>query len=397
MKFLNTHGVKHILGKVNTLCLLILCFVYALFRGKATRKVATPRKIVVLQTAKIGDMVCTTPMFRAVKEKYPEARLCVIGNAINKDVLAGNHDVDEYIVLGKGNFWKLIKRLRKEKVDVACQTSPNFRFLSALFLSGIPTIVATKIENGYSLLETKSYKVLRKLVISKSHKMGSYAPREYLRLLEPIGIHTDNTKKYLFFSNEARKKIETLFLENEVKKDDFLVCISPSAGNKIKQWPAERFAEVADFIYQNHRATIFIIGAMNDRAEVAEMIHCLNKETRVINLLDKLNLDELKAFMSNLNMFIAVDTGPIYIAEAFGVPTVDITGPIDENEQPPISMTNRIVNIKNRKKPELCVMNARWYDETEARRQTEEITVQMVIDEVSDLYNFLDKNDKKGR
>jgi len=46
-------------------------------------------------------------------------------------------------------------------------------------------------------METKSYKILRKLVLSRSHRIGSYAGREYLKLLEPIDIFTEDTKKYL--------------------------------------------------------------------------------------------------------------------------------------------------------------------------------------------------------
>lgn len=225
--------------------------------------------------------------------------------------------------------------------------------------------------------------------------MGSYAPREYLRLLEPIGIYTDNTKKHLSFFKGADKRIEDLFLENQITTGDFLVCISPSAGNKIKQWYTERFAEVADYIYKNYKAKIFVIGAKNDRAEVLGMMERLNKETKVINTLDILNLDELKALISKINMFISVDTGPIYIAEAFGVPTVDITGPIDEREQPPMGKLNRIVNIKNRKRPELYVMNAKMYNEVEARRQTEEITTKMVTDEIDNLCDFINKNEHK--
>lgn len=382
-------------AKFHNLYILVLCFLYALFRGKATRKVVNPSKILILQMAKLGDMVCTTPMFRAVKKKYPKAKLYVIGNAINKEILLGNNDIDEYIVWSKDIFWELAKQLRREKIDFACQTAPNFGFLATFYLAGIPSMATPKIENGYCPWETRAYKILRQLAILIPHRMGSYAPREYLKLLEPIDIHTENTKKHLSFSKEAKKKIEELFLENEIKEKDFLVCISPAAGNKIKQWPADRFAEVADHIYKKYGARIFIGGAKNDRTEVLEMVRGLNKETKAINTLDKLNLDELKAVMFKMSMFISVDTGPIYIAEAFGVPTVDITGPIDENEQPPIGKLNRIVNIKNRKKPELFVMNAKTYDDVEARRQTEEITTEMVTNEIDDLYNFIDKNERK--
>lgn len=384
------------LSKIQNMFLLCLCIAYSLARGKADKKILHPKNVLVVQMAKLGDMVCTTPMFRAVKEQYPESKLYVVGNVVNKEILAGNSDVNEYIVYEEKKFWSLVSKLRKEEIDFACQTAPNFGFLSALYLAGIPLIATPKIENGFCPWETRAYKALRRFVIPVSHRMGSYAPREYLRLLEPIGIHSENTNKQVSFSREAGEKVEAIFVQNEINKDDFLICISPSAGNKIKQWPASRFAAVADYAYSKYDATIFVIGSKKDRPEVIEMIRNVSGKTKVINTLDELNVDELKALISNMDMLVSVDTGPIYIAEALGVPTVDITGPIDEREQPPIGPNNRIVHLQNRIKPELYVMNARVYDKTEVRRQTEEITVKMVTDEIDDLIDYLKKNEHEN-
>ena len=88
-------------------------------------------------------------------------------------------------------------------------------------------------------------------------------------------------------------------------------------------------------------------------------------------------------------MFISADTGPIYIAEAFDVPTVDIVGPMDEREQPPISPIHRIVVPPNRTKPQLHIMNARTYNREEAFRQVASITSAMVITETDALLREL--------
>ena len=100
---------------------------------------------------------------------------------------------------------------------------------------------------------------------------------------------------------------------------------------------------------------------------------------------EELSIDELKAFITQARLFISVDTGPIYIAEAFGVATIDITGPIDENEQPPISSQNLVVIPRNRQKPELFVMNAKKYNKEEALRQVQSITVGDVTSAIDSL------------
>lgn len=67
---------------------------------------------------------------------------------------------------------------------------------------------------------------------------------------------------------------------------------------------------------------------------------------------------------------------------------------MDENEQPPRGRLNKIVKT-NRENAELHIMNARVYNKAEAERQAEEITVEMVTNEIDDLYSFLNKNEHK--
>jgi len=372
-------------SKINNLGILAFCVAKFIIGGKASKLVSELKKILIIQNAKLGDMVCTTPMFRAVKEKYPRSKLFVMGNALNRELLKGNPDINGYIVCENNfGFEDFRRSIRGEKFDFACVTAPGFAALAALYLAEVPLISAPVIRNGFSPYETKPYKILRNFVVTKPHRMGSYAPREYLRLLEPIGIFTEDTKKYLYYSQEAEKTILDFFAKNHIAPEkDFIVGITPSAGNKIKEWGRNKFAKLADYIFDKYRAEIIIIGGPND-IEVDEMISFISKDTKFINTRGLFSVEELKALISKLNLFISVDTGPIYIAEAFDVPTIDIIGPIDGNEQPPIGKLHKIV-VAERQKPELYVMNARIYNEKEARRQIEAISVEMVINKFKEL------------
>ncbi len=371
--------------RLKLLLFLFLCLSKYVIFGKADNKQKKIERIVIFQGAKLGDMVCTTPMFREFKKRYPKCHLTVIGNAINKQLLDYNRDVDDYIVFKSEAYFSLINKLRKKDIDFACITGPNFLNLATLYLSGVPLISAPTIRNGFSPHETRTYKILNKFVISKEHRMEHYVPGEYLKLLEPIDIFTKNTKKHLGYSKGAEGKILKFFDNNDINiKSDLIVGISPSAGNKIKNWGGKKFAELADYIYKEYSAKIIVIGGERDKEEVDEMISSLNKDTKIINTLGAFSIDELKAIISKMNIFIAVDTGPIYIAEAFDVATVDIVGPVDEREQPPVGERHKIVKIEDRI-PEVHIMNARMYDKKEARRQTDEISVNMVIEKFNEL------------
>jgi len=371
--------------KIKIAFLLLLCLLRYVAFGTATKKQKTLGKVIIFQGAKLGDMVCTTPIFRAVKAKYPECKIIVIGNSINKHLLEYNADVDGYIVHRDESFFSTIKKIRREGVDFGCITGPGFLNLAILYLAGVPLIAAPEVKDGYSPLETRSYNILRKLVEVQPHHMGQYAPREYLRLLEIIDIYTENTKKHLAFSGLAAHHAEEVLKPFAGK---FIVGISPSAGNKIKEWPATRFAEVANYVAEKYGAIIVIIGSKDDRGCAEDMKRRLSKKTVFLDAVGMLSIDELKAVIARLNVFISVDTGPIYIAEAFGVPTIDIVGPMDEKEQPPIGKFHKVV-VAPRKTAQLHIMSARLYDKKEARRQVESITSVMVCGEIDALIQEL--------
>lgn len=345
--------------------------------GSAKKSIKEPKNILIIQLSQLGDMVCTTPMFRAVKNKYPGSKLVALGRAGNQELLRHNTDIDEYLP-DNTSFSQMLKKIRSMQFDFACMTSPNFISLALMYLAGIPLITVPKIENGFSPYVTRLYRFFIHVAVIKPHRMRYYAPREYLRLLEPIGIETEDTTKHLGFSEEAKRSIDKFFIDHSIGTGDLVIGISPSAGNKIKLWRRDRFAQLADYLYETHGARIIVTGGKNDIGEVQEMTSCL-KETTPTIMATHFNIDELKACISRLSLFISVDTGPIYIAEALNIPTIDITGPIDEKEQPPIGPFHIVVKPEKREAPQLFVMNARVYDPKEARRQVDSIEVKDVI------------------
>lgn len=381
---------------LGNLSILMKCYAYSLFRGSAKIRghiTTPPKKIIVMPASHLGDMICATPIFRAIKETYPECKIVVAGLENCAAVHDHNPDVDEYLVMDPNNLSVNVKKSKEVKADVAVVTSPGFEAVAAYFLSGIPVIIGPKVVNGFCPYQTKSYRLMAPLFTCIEHRMRYYAPLEYLKMLEPIRISSEDTTKHVAFSNEARSSVLSYLSNNQIKPGaDFIIGMSLSAGNKIKEWPAERFIEVANALSAKYNTVVIFIGSQNDMTKTSETLKSLKSTTRYLDTTGKFSIDELKALVSFMDLFISVDTGPIYIAEALDVPTIDITGPIDENEQPPIGRLHKVVRITNRKNPELYVMNARVYDEKEARRQTEEITADSVINVAEELINVIKSN-----
>lgn len=337
--------------------------------------------VVVIQTMKMGDMVCTTPLFRALKTHLPHVRIVLLCDRLGAEVIRGNPDVDRTILFnGARNFSGALKTVTTEAPDVGIMVGPDPTGLALLACSHARMIIAPMIRNGVSPYETGWYRLMRYFVVTRPHHMGSYAPREYLRLLEPLGIDTSDTTKHLVYSSTAGERVRVLL-------DTFqgrTIGIVPSAGNRIKEWPPERFAAVANHCAKTHNARIVLLGGPNDPAGKT-CAALIDPSVPVVNLSGFLTIEELKAVIAKLDLLVAADTGPIYIAEAFGVPTVDIVGPVDEREQPPQGERHVVVVPPGPRTPQLQVLNARATDRAEARRQAESITVPMVTAAVDAL------------
>lgn len=369
--------------QMQNLLLFLRALLLVVFRSRK-QQVRAPKKILIVQMAKLGDMVCTTPVFRAIKNALPDTKVIVIGDGINSHVLAGNPDVDRYIV-GK-NIADVIREVKAEKPDFACVMGPDFGNILIPVFAGVRSIAAFKVSGGKSS-ETRTYKMLLPFVHTVPYVFGTYVSRALLRLLEPAGIVSEDTRKHLFFTEAARKKLDELFVVNEITKRDLVVGISPTAGHRTKQWAPQNFAKVADYLAERHEAKLVIIGGPADGAEGEAMKAALR--STVVNTVGTLNIDELKALIDRLDLFMSVDTGPIYIAEAFDVPTIDIAGPIDVNEQPPRGPLHKNVTPKSGKKL-LFAMNVRDYDYEEVRREVDSMTPEMVVETFEELYPVIE-------
>jgi ADP-heptose:LPS heptosyltransferase len=345
-----------------------------------------PRRILIVQNAKLGDMVCTTPLFRAVKQNIKDAQIVVMGSALNKELLAGHPYVDEYLVAPHG-FFALVRALRRGHFDFVAMVGPESQLLAALMCARVPQIVVPRVSGGWSPYETVTHKFLSRFVTVATYHMRSYMPREYLRLLEPLGIHTDDTHKELAVSHDAVLRVKKLLAQKGYDpKKDFIVGIAPSAGaHKLKSWDAERFAKVAEYLAQKHNAVIAIIAAKGEKDDVEKMLAVIPKSVRVVDFCGALSIEELKALVSLLSLYISSDTGPVHIAEAFDTPSVDVLGAVDEHEISIASLRHRVVFHPGRGEPAIHTMSASVYDPVEVRRQTDMVTVEMVIAAVEDL------------
>jgi len=323
--------------KVLTILLIILIWPYYFLKLLLAKKPKEIENILIINNAKIGDLVVATPLFRAIKEKYPKAKLTLLVTSKTEGIIKNNPRIDEIIVypMNQGLHFKkikeLIKELKSKKFDTCINVIPGTVPLILPFILSIPVRITTIIKEygGY-------YAIISRLLCNKKLTLekDKSTVKHYLNLTKFIGVDHSNFKKEVFTDSESLEKAERFYNNNNIKNDDIVVGISLSAGNKIKEWGTKNFSKLSDLIQEKYHYKVVMLGAPQDK-ELIEHAKNLTKK-KVIATYNEFSLKELPALIKRLNYFISVDTGTIYIANALDIPVLDIVGPCNIYDQPPI-------------------------------------------------------------
>ena len=371
--------------KIASAPLFLAMYAFALLTRSRRAPRGVPEHIVIIAGGKLGDIVCVTPILRALRTHFSKATVLMRDtDGMRTALLADSGLVDGF--LNEKGILAFSRRLRASKIDTVLMTGPSYDDLVPVLLARVRTIVVPRVVGATTHHQTRRYLALLPFVSVFEHQAeGAYVPRERLRVLEPLGVTTDDTKKALGYSEKARTTIDAFLAEHGLTERPYAI-VAPTVANKIKTWPPERFARVVEHLVARGLPVV-VSGEKNDREEVSVMMRALAHSAHVVDTTGQFSLDELKAVIARAALFVSVDTGPIYIAEAFDVPTVDIIGPMAEDEQPPRG-ERHVVVVAQREKAATHIMSAHVYgaqERTEARRQVEAITVEMVCEAIDGL------------
>ena len=295
-------------------------------------------RILVITLAKIGDLVCVTPVFREIKKKYPLCHLAALVLDYSSPIIANNPYIDEIIFFNSKNGYSLrttlglIKKIRKMNfnISISCEHSMINSVIS--FWSGVPCRVSST--SVFAPLSAKIQSIFNTQNID--FKDTDLAYTHYLSLLKILNIDDKNTKKYVFTDQKSEKKVEDYLREINFSDQDLSVAICPAAGggSEFKEWEPEKWALLANMLIENFNAKIIFIGAPKDREKISKIRNGIKGET--IDSSSLFSLDELPALFKKIKVILAVFNGPMHIADALNKPLVVIVGPCSMNHQRPI-------------------------------------------------------------
>ncbi|MGD8719527.1 MAG: lipopolysaccharide heptosyltransferase II [Candidatus Zixiibacteriota bacterium] len=271
---------------------------------------AGPR-VLVIQTAFLGDVVLTTPLFRAIKRHWPDCYLAALVIPQTAPILTGLPELDAVLVHDKrggktGEFLRALREVREENFDVVISPHRSTRSSLIARASGAKRRVGYR-ENAMPWVYSERI----------TRPMERHEAERILALAEEMGMDAGDPRPHLFLTDEERAEARALAGGKPY------AVISPSSVWPTKRWLPEGFAAVADYLAGRGYGVV-ITGGPDERETVAAVIGAM--EHGALNLAGKTTIRELAAVIAEASLLVTNDSAPVHLAAATGTPTVAVFG-----------------------------------------------------------------------
>lgn len=316
----------------------------------------SPKSVLFIRRDNIGDLVCTTPMIRGVRLAHPQARLCVLVNSYNSEVVRNNPDIDGIYVYEKEKHaggrsrirvylenLSILRKIRAERYTVAlgCGYSHSRRLERYTALTGAAhTIGYAKTGSARSRF---SYTVPVPEPIEAVHEVEAM-----MRLAAPLGVAATpvpplSVRPSADGAAQARRALDEAGLRGP------LIALHISSRKPQNRWPKERWAELARLMLAEFKVSLMLLWSPG---AAGNALHPGDDESAAwiagrlgtgIYPCRTERLSELISALSLADAVVCLDGGAMHISAGLGKPIVTVWGSTDPGRWAPWGVKNVIV------------------------------------------------------
>lgn len=302
----------------------------------------SPRRVLVIRPDHIGDGLFTTPALRALREAFPEAEItCLVGpwaamvykrnpnvDRVSELPFPGfgpvrkRHLLEPYVLL-----WQTARYLRTEGYDLALNLRFDFWWGALLaHVAGIPARVGFGVPECAPFLSEKV-----------AYATGRHEAVQNLALVEVLAAGSAQSGDWLAWATRSARlafpvtQVEIAAVSSLCEGFGLglrpLVAIHPGTRGLAKLWTPDGWAVVGDALAERLGAQVVVTGSAVERDLCAEVAGRMRAPA--FDLAGRTTLGELVVLFGHCQLVLGVDSGPLHLAVAAGVPTVHLYGPSD--------------------------------------------------------------------
>jgi len=285
-------------------------------------------KILLIRFARLGDVILLVPTIRALRGEIPDAHIAVLVGHRCAPILEMCSAVNEVIAVDRiamrdGNklvalkdIFKLAERIRKARFDLVLdlhgfrETNILSWYSRAAWRLGLKRAHAGYLPFCFNLdpvIEDKT----------------KHVSEVFLSLLTPLGILREPEDIQLDLSPSDLARADDFLRRHQVTPDAFLLGFNVGAGSIGRVWPKDKFAELAEKLIVQFKATVILFSGPQDGDFSKQVADLVRTSARPL-VADKLSLRELAAVICRCRLLVSNDTGPMHLGPAVGVSTLGL-------------------------------------------------------------------------
>lgn len=324
--------------------------------------IPTPRRILVVKLFALGDMLNITPALRALRERYPEARIDVLATRAGAVGLARSPYVDDVLLFDKSRFdrvggsfsprallvgLRFAIELRRRRYDTLVLLHHlvtgwgTLKYLALARWSGAATRVGLDNGRGWFL----THRV-------RDRGFGALDERHYwLAVVAALDAHSTDDRPQFTVTEADRAAGARLLAATDAHGAGPIVAIHPTNGSYApgRHWPPERFAAVADRLAHEWGARIVLVGT--ERAAIGRVAALM--AAPVLDLAGRTDLPTLAGVLEQADLLLGNDSSVGHLAAALGVPTLALFGPSNDRAWAPWGSARVVLPLDEAQLPAL--------------------------------------------
>jgi len=285
----------------------------------------SPSKTLIIRFSSVGDVVLTTPLLRALREAFPNSQIDYVTRKEYAELIQTNHNLNVTWALdastGISGLRALKQKLRAEQYDLVIDLHGSLR--SRYLRRGLGARRALTIDK----------RIFRRWLFVNLKKntypgIVSVADR-YIEPLHSFGIRNDGKGLELHISDDLLFGVSGKVASRKLHRFEKILGLCPAARHATKEWPADRFVEVAARFCREKNGAVMIFGGISDVGRCEEIVRQISdriEPERIISWAGELSLMESAAMMEYCDVILTNDSGLMHIAAAMKKRLIAIFG-----------------------------------------------------------------------
>lgn len=315
-----------------------------------------PRRILIVRLSAHGDVIHTLPVLAAIKRHDPQAFVGWLVEAAAAPLLESHPLIDQLHVshrkrwlswLLRPNRWSqligevgaLLRELQAARYEVSFDAQGLLK--SALW----PWLAKIPLRYGFQATrEQADWFYNRRLPPMRIRDAQTPAVQRYLDFARVLGITVEQPDFVLPLPNQTAVAKVRHWLKPWSQYKRPLVVLAPFTRWPSKHWPMEHWAKLLALLLA-WDVSVVLLGASGDKEQAAVLLGPHAESPEVLNLVGQTDWPDLYALFAQAHLVIGLDSAPLHIANAVGVPQLlGLYGPTAPGRTGPLGRKAQVLS-----------------------------------------------------